>query len=204
MKIYLSNYRHHWLSPYRILEKVLFWKDWDNIDYDTPWVEKWADRIQPFSEAIKKFLDFIHPRIEYVKIDRYDTWNMDSTLSLIILPMLKQLKKDKHGAPLVEDEDVPEELRSTSAPPKENEYDIDANHFKRWDWVLDEMIWAFEVKTDDDYESQFYDHTESSKIADLNESIKALKVDRAGLKAYEKRKSNGFRLFGKYYESLWT
>jgi hypothetical protein len=54
---------------------------------------------------------------------------MDHTLSHIVLPMLKQLKKDKHGSPLVDDEDVPEELRSTSAPAKENDWDIDDNHF---------------------------------------------------------------------------
>jgi hypothetical protein len=30
-----------------------------------------------------------------------------------------------------------------------------------------------------------------------------LKVDHEGLKAYEERKANGFRLFGKYYGALW-
>ena len=30
-----------------------------------------------------------------------------------------------------------------------------------------------------------------------------LKVDWDGLKAWQKRKENGFRLFGKYYEALW-
>ena len=30
-----------------------------------------------------------------------------------------------------------------------------------------------------------------------------MKVDRAGLDAHEKRKQNGFRLFGKYYQGLW-
>jgi hypothetical protein len=30
-----------------------------------------------------------------------------------------------------------------------------------------------------------------------------LKVDRAGLEAWQARKSNGYRLFGKYYEALW-
>jgi molybdopterin molybdotransferase len=48
-----------------------------------------------------------------------------------------------------DDIDVPEELRSTSAPPKENEYDTDANHFARWDWVMDEMIFAFEYQLKD-------------------------------------------------------
>ena len=37
-----------------------------------------------------------------IQIDRYDTWNMDHTLALIVLPMLKQLKKEKHGSPMVD------------------------------------------------------------------------------------------------------
>jgi hypothetical protein len=111
-----------------------------------------------------------------IRIDKYDTWSMDSTLALIIHPMLVQLKQTKHGSPWIDDEDVPEELRSTSAPPKENEWDTDDNHHARWDWVLDEMIWAFETHLDD--ESQF-------------------KSELFG------RKRNGFRLFGKYYQALW-
>ena len=42
-----------------------------------------------------------------VQIDKWDTWNMDATLAHIIVPMLKQLKATKHGAPYVADEDVP-------------------------------------------------------------------------------------------------
>jgi hypothetical protein len=34
-----------------------------------------------------------------VVIHRYDTWNMDSTLAHITVPMLKQLKKITHGIP---------------------------------------------------------------------------------------------------------
>ena len=84
-----------------------------------------------------------------VRIDKYDTWSMDSTLAYIILPMLKQLQKDKHGAPYTDDEDVPVKLRSTSAPKKKNEYDTDKYHFKRWDWILGEMIWAFSQQNTD-------------------------------------------------------
>ena len=106
MKIYISNYRYHWISPYTIIEYVFFWTDWSKCgrnkgviadkDYvDHPkWVDRWADRIQPISTAIRIILDFIHPPIKYVKIDRWDTWSMDHTLAHIILPMLKQLDKE--------------------------------------------------------------------------------------------------------------
>ena len=75
-----------------------------------------------------------------VKLHKWDSWNADNTIAIIAHPLLIQLKETKHGAPLVDDEDVPDELKSTSAPPKENDYDVDGNHFKRWDWVMDEMI----------------------------------------------------------------
>jgi len=178
MKIYISNYRNHWISPYTILEKVFFWRE---IDYDEPIIDKWSDRLNPICVAIQKFLDFVHPRITYVKIDHHDTWSMDHTLSYIILPMLKQLRDTQHGAPLVDDEDVPEELKSTTAPVKEDENDVDGNHFKRWDWVLNEMIWAFEQKVSDDDESQFFDTSayDSSKqmIDDLTKGETKTKID---------------------------
>ena len=184
MKIYKSNYRNHWVSPYTILEKIYFWRE---IDYDEPIIEKLSDILNPFCVAWQKFLDIVHPKINYVKIDKYDTWSMDHTLADIILPMLKQLNEEKHGAPWVDDEDVPDELKSTSAPPKKNEWDTDDNHFKRWDWVMNEMIYAFESKTKD-WDEEYY-------RGDV--------VDWDGMRAHQKRITNGYRLFGKYYEGLW-
>ena len=201
MKVYLSKYRYHWISPYTVLEKVFFWRE---IDYDEPIIDKWSDRLAPICQGIQKVLDFIHPKINYVKIDRWDTWSMDYTLSFIVVPMLKQLKETKHGAPFVDDEDVPEELKSTSAPPKENDYDTDENHFKRWDWALNEMIWAFEQNLDTNSEDKFFDHEEWDPTEkDFNTSLHKIKIDQVGLKAHQDRKANGFRLFGKYYQGLW-
>jgi hypothetical protein len=200
MKVWINNYRNHWLSPYTILEKVYFWRE---IEYDEPVIEKWVNRLEPFCFSLQKIRGFINPKIDYVKIDRWDTWSMDHTLANIILPMLKQLKEDKHGAPYVDDKDVPKELKSTSAPPKENEWDTDDNHFLRWDWVMDEMIWAFEQKTTDDAESKFFEHPERIEGEKFEERIHRVKCDKVGLDAWQKRKANGFRLFGKYYEGLW-
>ncbi len=137
-----------------------------------------------------------------VKLHKWDSWNADNTLAIIAHPLLIQLKATKHGSPLVDDEDVPDELKSTSAPPKENEYDVDANHFKRWDWVMDEMIFAMqEVAYGDD--SQFYDHSEVDEAADINTQVKQIKIDRVGLDAYHTRVQNGCRLFGRYFQNLW-
>jgi hypothetical protein len=222
MKVYISNYRDHWISPYIILKKVCFWEKDDDVFYnleDKPnhKYDKWIHRLDPICMGIQKVLDFIQPRVEYVKIDRYDTWSMDHTLAHIILPMLKQLRDSKHGAPYVDDEDVPKELWSIYAFPKQ-EYDTDGNHFKRWDWVLDEMIFAFECKNDDSWQEAF-----SSGVADYksvscewheNGKPKLFKMvegpnhtykcDYEGMKLVEDRIQNGFRLFGKYYQNLWT
>jgi hypothetical protein len=108
-------------------------------------------------------------------------------------------------------------LRSTEAPPKENEWDTDANHFKRWDWVLDEMIQAFECKVDDEWEEQYrsgnidmvsapcaWDENGKPTMYEMNRGPKDTYVcDYDALFAHQKRNSNGFRLFGKYFEALW-
>jgi hypothetical protein len=207
MKVYINGYPNTWLSPYTILEKVFFWRE---IDYDEPLIEKWSDRLQPFCEGLQKVRNLFNPTIRYVKIDHYDTWSMDHTLSYMIHPMLIQLKKDKHGAPFVDDEDVPDEIKSINAPPKKEEYDTDAFHFDRWDWVMDQMIWSFEQELKDDDETQFFDHSEYEDVdnhkqwfKDLSEGKSKTKVDWDGLKAHQAKKQNGFRLFGKYYQALW-
>ena len=213
MKVYKSNYRHHWISPYIILEKVFFWRE---IDYDEPLIEKWSNRLLPFSKAYQAVMDFIHPKIDYVKIDRYDTWSMDHTLADIILPMLKQLNTEKHGAPHVDDEDVPMELQSWVSPAKD-EYDTDGHHFARWDYVLNEMIFAFECKADDTWQEKFSsgEHDMKSVPCAWDENGKptlynfekgpndTYKCDYEGMQEVQKRITNGFRLFGRYYENLW-
>lgn len=145
-------------------------------------------------------------REEQIIIHRYDTWNMDHTLALIIVPMLKQLKETKHGAPNVDCIDVPQRLQAKQLEIvryRENG-ETDPNFFKRWDYVLDEMIWAFEQIANDDNDGQFYDHSEvDENERDINVRARQLKVDREGLEEHHKRINNGTRLFGKYYRSLW-
>jgi hypothetical protein len=138
---------------------------------------------------------------------------MDNTLSIIILPMLKQLKETKHSSPFVDDEDVPEELKSTSSPAKENDWDTDENHFKRWDWVLDEMIWAFDhIANDGEWQEEFYSGNVSMKSIQLENGMSqlikdtgpdAFRVDYDRMQKVEDRIKNGTRLFGKYYQALW-
>ena len=213
MKVIIGPYKS-WIGPYQIADAIFFWQDKYS---DTC---KWADRAHRFGTWLAenkdgsdtwllKFCNWLETkrtRQVYVKIDNYDTWSMDHTLSYIILPMLKQLKATKHGAPFVDDEDVPQPLRSTAPGARdrcENEWDTDEHFFTRWDYVLDEMIWAFEQQVSDDGEQQFYDMGTKVAGETLEDSLARMKVDDVGLKKWQARKANAFRLFGKYYEALW-
>ena len=149
-----------------------------------------------------------------IQIDPYDIWSMDHTLALIIHPMLIQLKKNKMGAPYTDDEDVPEHLRSTSAPPKKDEWSTDDNHFDRWDWILDEMIWSFSQVLDEEAEDKFHSGVSDISWDEVDVSGETLyemkkgpndtrKFDKEGWEQWNERKRNGFKLFGKYYSSLW-
>jgi YD repeat-containing protein len=220
MKVYIGKYRNHWISPYTVLEKALFWKNWDNISYDTPWVDRWSTRLLPACMAVQDVLDFVRPKINYVKIDAHDTWSMDHTLAMIVLPMLKQLKELKHGSPHVADEDVPSPLRSTAPGARdrcENDWDLDDNHFHRWDYVLDEMIFAFGTKLDESWQDKYNTGTidwqqdpcawdsegKPTLYTTKNGPNHTFKCDYEGLRKEQARIANGFRLFGVYYEALW-
>jgi len=129
-----------------------------------------------------------------VIIHDYDVWSMDSTLAHIIVPMLKKLKETQHGHPsnLTEEE---------------------------WDEKLDEMIWAFEQKLIN-WEEQYiiqqgeidWDSTEKDEAGNgiirwskehivdwTNQQI----VDWDARTAHHNRMTNGFKLFGEWYEHLW-
>lgn len=233
MKIYINKYRSHWLSPYTILEKVCFWEKDRDVFYnleDKPdhKYEKWVNRLEPISVGLQKFLDFVHPKINYVKIDYWDTWNMDNTLSPIILPMLKQLREDKHGSGIVDLEDVPEHLRCNTTEDYDEQKCFDFYHehevkegdrdvHARWDWVLDEMIWAFEQICDENNDAQF--HTGKCDMKSVacawDENGKPTMFtfekgpndtshfDIEGYQKHHERIQNGTRLFGKYYRNLW-
>ena len=207
MKVKIGPYLD-WIGPYQIAEKLIFWAD----KYDD---SKWGNRVHDFGSWLATdkngedswlmtFCNWVHSfkkRQEYVHIDNYDVWSMDSTLRLIIGPMFKKLKEIKQGYAFIQDEDVPEHLRSYNAPPKE-EYDWDALAEDRYNWLLDEMLWAFTTEHDEE-QHKFYDYTEVDNKADINEQVRKMKVDREGLDAYNKRLENAYKLFGKYYQTFW-
>ena len=194
MKVNIGPYLTYW-GPHQITKLFFFWtEDYPKDELYDRWDYKLRDKISDYlcETWLNDFCNWVYNkrnRKEYIRIDKYDTWGMDSTLALIIEPMLIQLKATKHGAPLVSDDDVPDELKSTSAEPKENDYDVDSNHFKRWDWAMDEMIFAFNyINNELEYDCP--------KFGDGS-------YDWDTHRETGKRVDNGLRLFGTYYRGLW-
>jgi hypothetical protein len=213
MKVTIGPYVS-WFGPYQLAEKLLFWKD---KEHDS--IYKLGDRLD--ETPIGTFLTWFHSKQERkvkVHIDAYDVWNMDSTLALVVVPMIEKLKECQHGTPFIDAEDLPKHL---AFEPKDYREDLfgyteeednlsDKLREDQWNWILDEMIFAFKSK-DDEWEEQFYSGESDLEFKEMENGFSelvsgyghTLKIDWDGRKAYQERITNGFRLFGKYYEGLW-
>jgi hypothetical protein len=200
VQVYLGPYSH-WFRPGQWYKDWVLWYfgfghkvDYEKIDIVA--LDKVTEAIQDdwFYDKlmrIERWFDNRYKRKVRVKIHPYDVWSMDDTLGHIVLPMLILLREKKQGYPHVDDVDVPENLKSTSAPALTQAQIAtacpDDNGAARWDWVLSEMIWAFEQINKDDADSEFFVGT----------------YDREGYMKWQARKTRGFALFGKYFEALW-
>jgi hypothetical protein len=223
MKVKIGPYPNWW-GPYQIAEAICWWAkpvadeygikskpDWVH-DFGT-WLAENSDGSDSWITKTCQWIQDHRKRHVYVKIDNYDVWGADHTLSLIALPLLEKLKEHKHGSPNVDDEDVPAGmgLRSTEAPPTEHAWDTDENFHDRWAWVLDEIIWAHrqEALGDPDSEACWqHDVPDAnwpfpSDKTGIEKLIGNITCDDVALAALTARKQNGFRLFGKYYQALW-
>ena len=182
MKVRIGKYRS-WIGPYQLADMLQYvGLSEDRCHAIGEWLaETWLN-------TACEWLDSKKNRAVKIHIDDYDVWSMDSTLAYIILPMLKKLEQMKHGSPITDDADVPEAVRSTAAPAKKNEWDTDDFFFQRWDFILSEMIWAFEqIHPDNDWEDQYFTPT----------------FNMEGHDKHNQRIENGLRLFGKYFRALW-
>jgi hypothetical protein len=187
MKVDIGPYKG-WASAHSWLNRLRR-KGWlADPGYEEDWADWVADKLQTVINLVWNKPRERFPRKTKVHIDLYDVWNLDHTLSLIIAPALKVMKEDKRGAPYVDMEDVPEELREVIDKKSSNEGKL---HFERWDYVLGEMIWAFDQKLLDDWCDQYHDNSRGE-------------FDMVGMNKHQERISNGLRLFGKYFEGLWT
>lgn len=197
MKVHIGPYPNWW-GPYQIADLL------QHFGVSEDRCHEIGERLA--KTPLAKICEWIHSKQKrkvVVKLDNYDSWSADHTLSIIILPLLEQLKKDKHGSPFVDLADVPEHLH----PPKDevvdqNNGETDSLFHDRWAWVLDEMIWAHHAIVHDT-SGQFFGHDEDDDFSDFQKSMSTMKYDREGHLAHEARIRNGLALFGKYYQALW-
>jgi len=237
-----------WIGPYQIAEKLLFWLD----KHEDRRVHKFGEFLahgfakedgnasRAFSRderpktILYKVCEWISSKNKQkivIKLDPWDSWNVDSTLSPIILPLLKQLKATKHGSGFVAQEDLPPHLQFTET----EDYDsqkcfefyhetTDENKLKvdihvQYEWVLDEIIWAFEqLQPDYDWEDQYRsgehdmiwvpsgkldENGEPTMFTMENGPKNTYVCDYEAMAKHQARINNGLRLFGVYFLSLW-
>lgn len=205
MKVYIGPYKKWW-GPYQIADLIPF------ISEDTSYkIGGWL--ADTWVGDFCNWVDSKRDRKVKIRIDKYDTWSMDETLAMIILPMLKQLKETKQGSPMVDDEDLPPTMRYTSKKGPDDWETEDHWVHHKWDWVLNEIIWTFENILDKDWEDRYtiqegeidfdeYPEDEGKDVTPLRWK-KEYVIDWQGRKVHQERISNGLKLFGKYYQGLW-
>lgn len=227
MKINIGPYPSD-IIPVQVWERA--YERWRSDSYDLEEEDyTWYDRI--IMGFFDKLWDLVLPlnrwsnsrkRKVKVRVDYYDIWSADHTLAMIIAPTLKKLKEHKCGYPRVENEDVPEELRFSPSDKEKYEHDgtVDDKHEARWNYILDEMIWAFAQHASPDCnDAQFHHNSdqldmiltpiEGKGVSELtfnyqkDPSKPAYWVDKAGKQKHHERMNNGVRLFAKYYQALW-
>ena len=87
-----------------------------------------------------------------VRIDKYDTWGLDHTLALIILPALKQYKKVHQSSPCI---DGFYDEKTGNMLPEVHE---------AWNSIVDKMIWSFEAILAEDEKEELYTVQENNQI----------------------------------------
>jgi len=185
MKVKIGSYPYRLVCNIhaRYMQKKYGYTDWPaEQSYEEHVLEAVEDAVQRAYNVFNwLWFDRLKQKIK-VRIDKWDTWSMDHTLAHVILPMLVQLKATNHGYPANLTE-------------------------KKWDGIMDEMIWAFEQKCRyDGWEGDYYEYRELGLEEDKGDSLFGLKLvweDKEGFAAHQLRMTNGFKLFGKYFENLW-
>lgn len=212
MKVYIGPYFGHTRRLLvNVIEKFGVEVEYEGVVYN--FLE--SKPIKKVLESIDKVLFRAgHDQVVKVRIDYYDTWSLDHTLAQIIYPGLVQLRDVKHGCFVVDNEDLPEELR---APEGSDVFDM---HFelmeKQTNWLFDEMIFAFRARAaqdDDDLEPkhpmELYRETVDNPLSMFDKDFVAPWSEEEYQKyhtdhlAYAIRVQRGLSFFGKYYSHLW-
>lgn len=160
---------------------------------------------------MKYIVEFDNNFNKKIKIDVHD--NDLRQLDIVLAPLLQkcliELKKNKNGTPYVDYSDIPEHLRTPEDLSESATHD-GAWSEKAWDWILDEMIWAFgQIITDweekycyGNFERQLAPHGKNFTF-ERGEGDNFY-TDLDGKANHSNRMIKALTLFGKYYVSLWA
>lgn len=223
MKVKIGPYKN-WIGPYQIVDTIFFWcKETDTEEPTTceNVKEKITDfLIRGFSKNLDhctwfyKMLEKINnkrTRKIKIRLDPWDVWNADESIALILVPILKKFRESRIGSPQISSEDIPEYLIE--------EKESHEHKMKQWEWVLGEMIWAFEQSIESGHEptESFY-YFEGDPVLEIQSRDeagfptvykntgtfhKSFYEDKEGLRIYNKRREKGRELFSKYFDALW-
>lgn len=171
---------------------------------------------------IRNFRKSSQERSINIQIDQWDTYSLDHTAALIILPLLLQLKNTQHG--------VPNEFAYRVGGDMDDNYcfdfikDDDIEVFdkgcQRWSDTLDKMIWSFQQIAMDDYDSQYHHgqakiywkpieitNPSTGQVEEMFEMVDKNPnehwYDYIGHRLHEEKIQEGLDLFSKHFRSLW-
>lgn len=160
-----------------------------------------------------------------IEIENHDTYSCDHTLAYIILPCLLQIKQTKQG--------VPSEFGNITGASHDPQLCFDFaietydeafdESCRKWEEILDKMIWSFQQIIDDsdihglyqhgqaDYSWEETDETIINPLTNKQEKLIAMIdknpedhwFDMEGYELHQNRIQEGLELFGKYYQHLW-
>lgn len=168
MFVFQSHYNHKFLF-YDLLEKL---NDEKRIS------PQWYRMLTEVNDFLIKIVNAILRKLfehKIVYVSKRDLVSLDYSLSHVILEGLIRFKADnKISVPFVDDEDVPEDLSYEAHNTTPQDADTDFLD-ERWQYVLDQMIEAFVVISEDSF-----------NYADDEEIV-----------------NQGLKMFGKYYRNLW-
>jgi hypothetical protein len=171
---------------------------------------------------IRKFRSGAGERRIDIQVEPWDTYSVDHTASLIILPLLLQLKESQHGVPNEFVQRIGGDFDDNYCFDfiKDDDNDIFEQGCQKWHETVDKMIWSFQQLVMDDYDSKYHHgqmqvgwkpvevpHPTTGVVEKMYEMIDENPnehwYDYVGHQLHEERIQEGLELFGKHFRSLW-
>lgn len=157
-----------------------------------------------------------------IKVEKWDTYSLDHTAALIILPLLLQLKHGKQGVPSDFVARVGGDMDRNYVFEfiQEDENEVFDKLCQEWENTLDKMIWSFQQIVDDSYDDKYHHghikfgwkpivitNPTTGVVEEMYEMVDENPdehwYDYVGHQLHEERIQEGLELFGKYYRNLW-